>query len=783
MNNPVASMLVVSRKVENALVKTFRCVQRGGLPPPTQPAHPAPHHPPCCSTIVKSYFPKLSAHIEALGAPARNVIASWFRGFFVGWLPQADVHRVVDAYLLEGPKVLLRYGLAMLKLNKRRLKSTASAAEFDRVLRRWVARTVTGYAAHDGEDYPHIYSFELLQGTAFAGIQRLSRESISSLMLKYMAKVRGATAGGETARETPRDGELATAAAAPSARAAAVSGAALPPGRSTLIALLPYDDGADDETAPAVWYSAKIVGIGSRLMSDDFTTVDDTLLRGRVLGSRADLRRCLYDPPRLIDGVFPPMDDDAPGGSSHGTSSAAAGSMGWLEGLYAVKHHHHAGRHPPAAAAAGASGAPASSSAVAVPESVTGAAYSVSSSPYLASLSTFMPDTVSHYNWACVYSTDLHGRSLATLLRRTNGFSPVFVLLQAEVRAPRLPQASSDGTAVAAAPGAGYASKLRTALSSKRPVFGFFSSQGLSPTGPAAGSSGAGGGPAPATGRAQWVGSHQDFMFQLFPELNCFSVSSVLAPYAGGGGGGGAGDSDKPAYVQSTSGADVHGAGHQTSLPCSHFLACSGDTVLVGGHPGKPGAASLRLGSGLETALVSKALLLDMAVPEAAMPDGSGGGAAGAATARDTDVVLDLLSLEAFAFMDRRGNFLAVGGGRGGAAGAAVAAAAESREAYKHTLEAYWSASSGGGGAAAPSVAPRSGAAQGGAAAGGGGGGRPVGAVAAAAPGVSAASTATGGGSGGGRGSATLAAPGAPAPERPPAPPLKRATSQTILEM
>jgi len=34
VNNPVASMLVVSRKVENALVKTFRCVcclQRSGV--------------------------------------------------------------------------------------------------------------------------------------------------------------------------------------------------------------------------------------------------------------------------------------------------------------------------------------------------------------------------------------------------------------------------------------------------------------------------------------------------------------------------------------------------------------------------------------------------------------------------------------------------------------------------------------------------------------------------------------------------------------------------------
>jgi len=46
------------------------------------------------------------------------VIASVVPGFFVGWLPQADAHRVVDAYLLEGPKALLRYGLATLKLGQ-----------------------------------------------------------------------------------------------------------------------------------------------------------------------------------------------------------------------------------------------------------------------------------------------------------------------------------------------------------------------------------------------------------------------------------------------------------------------------------------------------------------------------------------------------------------------------------------------------------------------------------------------------------------------------------------
>jgi len=111
------------------------------------------------------------------------------------------------------------------------------------------------------------------------------------------------------------------------------------------------------------------------------------VLRARVLGSRVDLRRCLDDPPRSLDGRLPsrPWIDSSAAGGALGGGSAAALSMGWLDGLYAVKHHHHGSRH---AAAAGATGGPA------VPECVTAAAYSVANSPYLASLSTFMPGAV-----------------------------------------------------------------------------------------------------------------------------------------------------------------------------------------------------------------------------------------------------------------------------------------------------------------------------------------------------------------------------------------------------
>lgn len=31
-------------------------------------------------TLIKSYFPRLSQHVESLGAPVRAIFASWFRG-------------------------------------------------------------------------------------------------------------------------------------------------------------------------------------------------------------------------------------------------------------------------------------------------------------------------------------------------------------------------------------------------------------------------------------------------------------------------------------------------------------------------------------------------------------------------------------------------------------------------------------------------------------------------------------------------------------------------------
>lgn len=73
----------------------------------------------CFMELVAERHPQLHAHLRKLGDAANQVFTSWFRSFFVGWIPHEDVLKVVDAFLSEGRKVLLRLALAWLRAKKR----------------------------------------------------------------------------------------------------------------------------------------------------------------------------------------------------------------------------------------------------------------------------------------------------------------------------------------------------------------------------------------------------------------------------------------------------------------------------------------------------------------------------------------------------------------------------------------------------------------------------------------------------------------------------------------
>lgn len=98
--NAVTGMLLLSRRDETAFVKVFRVSGSddggGGGGRRTAPPGLCPHSPaetplPTTTTmtitlhsplqtLIKSYFPRLSQHVESLGAPVRAIFASWFRG-------------------------------------------------------------------------------------------------------------------------------------------------------------------------------------------------------------------------------------------------------------------------------------------------------------------------------------------------------------------------------------------------------------------------------------------------------------------------------------------------------------------------------------------------------------------------------------------------------------------------------------------------------------------------------------------------------------------------------
>jgi hypothetical protein len=82
---------------------------------------------------------KLATHLESLGGGTFSFYGSWFRAFFVGWLPSEDTFKVVDCYLSEGPKVLIRFGIAFLKLCSKELMKATSDNDAEDVLREFVS--------------------------------------------------------------------------------------------------------------------------------------------------------------------------------------------------------------------------------------------------------------------------------------------------------------------------------------------------------------------------------------------------------------------------------------------------------------------------------------------------------------------------------------------------------------------------------------------------------------------------------------------------------------------
>lgn len=65
--------------------------------------------------MLKKYLPKTYLSLTTIGALDDKYLNLMFVDFFIEILPENLVLRIMDAYLLEGVKVLYRFGLGLIK--------------------------------------------------------------------------------------------------------------------------------------------------------------------------------------------------------------------------------------------------------------------------------------------------------------------------------------------------------------------------------------------------------------------------------------------------------------------------------------------------------------------------------------------------------------------------------------------------------------------------------------------------------------------------------------------
>jgi hypothetical protein len=104
-------------------------------------------------TLVKNYLPKSAEDLDNIGGFAEEFLNKIFLDFFMPLLPIPDAAKIFDAFLLEGYKVLHRFGLALLFLCRENIGTNLSGHEFWDIVRRrchsdikWSKLHATAYA-------------------------------------------------------------------------------------------------------------------------------------------------------------------------------------------------------------------------------------------------------------------------------------------------------------------------------------------------------------------------------------------------------------------------------------------------------------------------------------------------------------------------------------------------------------------------------------------------------------------------------------------------------------
>ncbi|XP_067661994.1 uncharacterized protein [Haliotis asinina] len=71
--------------------------------------------------LIKEKLPTLSSHLMEIDIEVSTVTLNWFLAIFFDAVPFQTLLRIWDCFLLEGPKVLFRFSLAILKMHKKEI--------------------------------------------------------------------------------------------------------------------------------------------------------------------------------------------------------------------------------------------------------------------------------------------------------------------------------------------------------------------------------------------------------------------------------------------------------------------------------------------------------------------------------------------------------------------------------------------------------------------------------------------------------------------------------------
>ena len=76
--------------------------------------------------LAQEKLPKLMNHLTALDFSLKDHISKWILQLFINILPFETVLRVFDVFLIEGPKAMVRFSLAILKMNEQKFLNCQS---------------------------------------------------------------------------------------------------------------------------------------------------------------------------------------------------------------------------------------------------------------------------------------------------------------------------------------------------------------------------------------------------------------------------------------------------------------------------------------------------------------------------------------------------------------------------------------------------------------------------------------------------------------------------------